>query len=116
MTSATRWLYPLCISILLMMPLGQSALARECVAVITAGTGHHFWRAIESGSLQAGNELGVDIFFRVLYDETSVDAQEQILREALEKQCIGVVLAPNSDKDHYDHIHVDIGPWKKCGT
>ena len=96
MTSATRWLYPLCISVLLMMPLGQSALARECVAVITAGTGHHFWRSIESGALQAGSELGVDIFFRVLYDETSVDAQEQILREALEKQCIGVVLAPNS--------------------
>lgn len=96
MTFAARWLYSLCIGVLLMMPLGQSAFARECVAVITAGTGHHFWRALEAGALQAGSELGVDIFFRVLYDETSVDAQEQILREALEKQCIGVVLASNS--------------------
>ena len=96
MSSATRWLYPLCIGFSLMMPLGQSALARECVAVITAGAGHHFWRAIESGALQAGSVLGVDIFFRVLYDEASADAQNKLLREALEKQCIGVVLAPNS--------------------
>lgn len=98
MTFAARWFYPLCMSILLMMTLGSGAQARECVAVITAGTGHHFWRAIEAGALQAGNELGVDIFFRVLYDDTSVDAQEQLLREALEKQCIGVVLAPNSSE------------------
>jgi len=96
MTFAARWFYPLCMSILLMMSLGQSVQARECVAVVTAGAGHHFWRAIESGSLQAGSELGVDIFFRVLYDETSADAQNKLLQEALEKQCIGVVLAPNS--------------------
>ena len=27
-----------------------------------------------------------------------------------------VVLTPNSDRFHQDHIHVDIGPWRKCAV
>jgi hypothetical protein len=26
----------------------------------------------------------------------------------------GVVLTPNHDRAHRDHIHIDIGPWKLC--
>ena len=26
-----------------------------------------------------------------------------------------VVLTPNHDRDHHDHIHIDIGPWSLCG-
>ena len=28
----------------------------------------------------------------------------------------GVVLTPAHDRSHHDHIHIDIGPWKLCGT
>jgi hypothetical protein len=31
-------------------------------------------------------------------------------------QRFSVVLTPNSDRYHRDHIHVDIGPWRKCGV
>jgi hypothetical protein len=27
-----------------------------------------------------------------------------------------VVLTPNSDRFHRDHLHLDIGPWRKCGA
>ena len=27
-----------------------------------------------------------------------------------------VVLTPNHDRTHHDHIHVDIGPWRFCGA
>jgi len=28
----------------------------------------------------------------------------------------GVVLTPNHDADHHDHLHFDIGPWRLCGV
>ncbi|MEZ5835930.1 MAG: extensin family protein [Geminicoccaceae bacterium] len=28
----------------------------------------------------------------------------------------GVVLTPSHDRDHHDHVHIDIGPWRLCGT
>ncbi|MEZ5825998.1 MAG: extensin family protein [Geminicoccaceae bacterium] len=28
----------------------------------------------------------------------------------------GVVLTPAHDRAHHDHIHLDIGPWRLCGT
>lgn len=31
-------------------------------------------------------------------------------------QKFSVVLTPNSDRYHQDHIHVDIGPWRLCGV
>lgn len=27
-----------------------------------------------------------------------------------------VVLTPNHDRAHHDHLHVDIGPWRLCGV
>lgn len=26
-----------------------------------------------------------------------------------------LVLTPDSDRNHQDHLHLDIGPWKRCG-
>lgn len=25
-----------------------------------------------------------------------------------------LVLTPNSDRDHYNHFHLDLGPWRRC--
>jgi hypothetical protein len=39
------------------------------------------------------------------------------LRKLAEGACnhFHLVLTPASDRDHYDHIHADLGPWMRCG-
>lgn len=38
------------------------------------------------------------------------------LRQASQGACgvFQVVLSPNADADHHDHLHLDVGPWKLC--
>lgn len=38
------------------------------------------------------------------------------LRQASKGACgvFQVVLSPNADADHADHLHLDVGPWKLC--
>lgn len=45
-------------------------------------------------------------------------AKTRFLHAVAQAACerFSVVLTPNSDKFHQDHIHVDIGPWKVCGA
>lgn len=40
----------------------------------------------------------------------------RFLREASMGACgvFQVVLSPNADADHADHLHLDVGPWKLC--
>jgi hypothetical protein len=42
--------------------------------------------------------------------------QRRFLRAVVAAACrqFNVVLTPNSDRFHQDHIHVDIGPWRIC--
>ena len=42
--------------------------------------------------------------------------QRRFLRAATAAACrrFGVVLTPDSDRSHRDHIHVDLGPWRRC--
>jgi hypothetical protein len=43
--------------------------------------------------------------------------QRRFLRAVARAACthFSVVLTPDSDSDHRDHIHLDIGPWRSCG-
>lgn len=43
-------------------------------------------------------------------------AEARFLRAVAQAACerFSVVLTPESDSFHHDHIHVDIGPWKVC--
>lgn len=43
-------------------------------------------------------------------------AEARFLRAVARAACerFSVVLTPESDSFHHDHIHVDIGPWKVC--
>ena len=86
------------LSALLLYTITLTAPAKECIAVVVAGSGHNFWRAAERGALQAGEDLGVRIFFRYLHDESDIQAQGELIDEAFRKQCIGLVLAPNSEQ------------------
>lgn len=40
----------------------------------------------------------------------------QFLRAASQGACgaFSVVLSPNADADHHDHLHLDVGPWTVC--
>lgn len=44
------------------------------------------------------------------------DARAQFLHEVARNACalFNVVLTPDSNADHYDHIHLDIGPERSC--
>ena len=41
---------------------------------------------------------------------------KRLLQLAASAACrwFGVVLTPDSDRWHQDHIHVDLGPWRRC--
>lgn len=43
--------------------------------------------------------------------------ERRFLRAVAEAACrhFSVTLTPASDRFHQDHLHVDIGPWRKCG-
>jgi len=83
---------------ILLYAIAAAAPAKECIAVVASGSGQNFWRAVERGALQAGEDLGVRIFFRYLHDESEIQAQGILIDEAFSKQCIGLVLAPNSER------------------
>jgi hypothetical protein len=44
-------------------------------------------------------------------------AERRFLRAARDAACrrLAMVLHPDSDRRHRDHIHVDLGPWRGCG-
>lgn len=44
------------------------------------------------------------------------DAEGQFLHAVAAQACryFNEVLTPDSDRDHYNHIHVDLGPYKLC--
>jgi ABC-type sugar transport system, periplasmic component len=89
---------------LLLYVIALATPARECVAVVAGGSGENFWRAVERGSLQAGEDLGIRIFFRYLHDESDSKAQGVLIDEAFGKHCIGLVLAPNSERQR---VHLE---------
>ena len=44
-------------------------------------------------------------------------AERRFLRAVANAACrhFSVTLTPESDRQHHDHLHVDIGPWSVCG-
>lgn len=44
-------------------------------------------------------------------------AEQRFLRAVAGAACrrFSVVLTPASDRQHHDHLHLDIGPWRQCG-
>ena len=88
---------------ILLYAIALAAPAKECIAVVAGGSGENFWRAVKQGALQAGEDLGVRVFFRYLHDDSDIQAQGILIDEAFSKQCLGLVLAPNSEQQR-DHL------------
>ncbi len=66
----------------------------------------------------AGFQLADGRVVTVLKGWNGPTDQRRFLRAVAVAACrrFSVVLTPNSDRFHRDHIHLDIGPWRKCGV
>lgn len=82
--------------------LAAQAHARDCIEVVTAGGGHAFWDAVGVGAHKAGQELGVDIYFRGSAKESDTHAQWLILDKIHELKCKALVMAPNAPERDAD--------------
>ncbi|HXY98796.1 MAG TPA: extensin family protein [Stellaceae bacterium] len=66
----------------------------------------------------AGFELADGSVIAVERDWRGGGAKSLFLHELARRACrrFSVVLTPDSDRDHRDHLHLDSGPWKLCGA
>lgn len=53
----------------------------------------------------------------VARDWRGAGRRSDFLRAVAKTACghFAVVLTPDHDRDHWDHLHFDIGPWRRCG-
>lgn len=84
-----------------------------------AMTGNGRRRSLHASALAldvAGFELADGSLVTVARDWRSRGPRGRFLRAVAKAACarFSVVLTPESDRDHADHIHVDLGPWKLC--
>jgi hypothetical protein len=65
----------------------------------------------------AGFELANGTFVSVEHDWRGSSAKSNFLHEFARAACkrFSVVLTPDYNRDHYNHIHIDIGPHHLCG-
>jgi ribose transport system substrate-binding protein len=64
------------------------------IAVIPKGTTHSFWKSVESGARQAGQELGAEIIWKGPLKENDRATQIEIVQDFAVQNVDGVVLAP----------------------
>jgi hypothetical protein len=73
---------------------------------------HAAGRAIDISGFELANGAAVSIE----RDWYPPGPKRDFLRAVAERACryFSVVLTPDSNKEHYNHIHVDIGPYRLC--
>ena len=66
----------------------------------------------------AGFELESGTVVLVASDWRGRGAKSVFLREIARAACgrFSAVLTPDSDREHQDHIHLDVGPYRICGA
>ena len=64
----------------------------------------------------SGFELADGTVIRIKDDWRNSGARSQFLHDVSRGACgiFQVVLSPNHDSAHHDHLHFDIGPWRLC--
>jgi ribose transport system substrate-binding protein len=72
----------------------QTAPDRLTIAVIPKGTTHVFWKAVERGAKEAGQELGVDVIWKGPLKENDRAQQIQVVQQFVAQGVNGIVLAP----------------------
>lgn len=82
--------------------------------------GKHRWSEHARGNALdvAGFELADGTAISVEQDWRRSGPKRDFLRDVARRACkrFSVVLTPNSNREHHDHIHIDSGPYKFCGA
>jgi len=82
--------------------------------------GKHRWSQHARGNALdvAGFELADGTAIIVEQDWRRSGPKRDFLRDVARRACkrFSVVLTPNSNREHRDHIHIDSGPYKLCGA
>ena len=81
--------------------------------------GGHRWSQHASGNAIdiAGFALADGTVISVERDWRPAGPKRDFLRDVAHRACarFSVVLTPDSDAEHYNHIHLDAGPYRLCG-
>lgn len=82
---------------------------------MTGGSGlslHASGRAIDIAAFELTNGERI----AVLTDWNARDARGRFVRAVAAAACarFSAVLTPRTDRWHQDHLHLDLGPWRKC--
>jgi ribose transport system substrate-binding protein len=72
-------------------PSGSPVLS---LAVIPKGTTHVFWKAVERGAKEAGQELGVEVLWKGPLVENDRAQQIQLVQQFVSQKVDGIALAP----------------------
>ncbi len=75
----------------------KQASGPRSIAVIPKGTTHVFWKSVEAGARQAGQELGVNILWKGPLKENDRAQQIAIVEQFASEGVSGIVLAPLDD-------------------
>lgn len=67
---------------------------RPTIAVIPKGTTHVFWKSVERGALEAGEELDVEIIWKGPLKENDRAQQIQVVQQFISQGVDGIALAP----------------------
>ncbi|MGL5245549.1 MAG: ABC transporter substrate-binding protein [Sarcina sp.] len=68
------------------------------IAVVSKGYQHEFWKTVEKGAKDAGEELKVKVTFEGPDSETMVDKQIEMVENAITKKADAILLAPLDTK------------------
>ncbi|MDI6697635.1 MAG: substrate-binding domain-containing protein [Candidatus Saccharicenans sp.] len=79
-------------------PADNSAARTYQIAVIPKGTTHEFWKAVQAGAVKAGQELGVEIFWKGPQKEDDRAQQITVVEDFINRRVDGIVLAPLDDR------------------
>lgn len=69
-------------------------VAKPRIAVIPKGTTHVFWKSVEAGARQAGQEFGAEIIWKGPLKENDRAQQIQVVQQFVSEGVSGIVLAP----------------------
>ncbi|GIK31620.1 MAG: hypothetical protein BroJett009_06120 [Armatimonadota bacterium] len=67
------------------------------VAVIPKGTTHEFWKSVNAGAQEAGNEFGVEVIWKGPLKEDDREEQIKVVENFITQKVDGIVLAPLDD-------------------
>ncbi len=72
----------------------KSEQPQRYIAVICKATKHEFWKSVEQGARDAGEEINAKITFEAPEDESEIKTQIEMVEKAIENKADAIVLAP----------------------